>query len=148
MKAILKQCIECPAGVLRPLWKSNPPLCKTHAHYRSAKKQIAEKKVVDSKADKDERFYKFVWANKNHVCEECGKQLTDMKRWYMHHILPKAKFPYFRFDSRNIIILCYTHHNEIESAVSAPKMTVYSQCEELKRKLLSEAGIEYSPKTG
>lgn len=63
------------------------------------------------------------------------------------HILGKAKFPYFRYDSRNIIILCYQHHNEIESAVSAPKLRVYEHCEERKRELLESVGITYESKT-
>ena len=95
---------------------------------------------------KDNKFFEYVWKVRPHVCQECGRELKEMKKWYMHHILSKAKYPYFRHDERNILMLCYQHHNEIESATSAPKLKVFPLQEKIKQKLLAEVGYEYEIK--
>jgi hypothetical protein len=117
--------------------------CRAKIYAERSRKKREVNGVTDSK---DDKFYAYVWKVKSHFCEECGKELNEQKRWYMHHILPKAKFPYFRHDERNIIILCYQHHNEIESSISAPKMKVYEHCEKVKQKLLESVGMEYQSK--
>lgn len=101
---------------------------------------------VEGIAEKDEVFFKYVWDNSDHHCAECGKELKEFNRWWVHHVLPKARFKYFRWDIRNTIILCYKHHNEIESAISAPKLKVFPYCESVKKELLSSINLEYNPK--
>jgi hypothetical protein len=153
MQAKLKICSMCPPeNNLRHIWKTfrdevsgeKVMLCKTHAMIKVAKKQIAMKQ--DGVAEKDEVFFKYVWDNSDHHCAECGKELKEFKRWWIHHLLPKAKYKYFRWDIRNTIILCYDHHNQIESAISAPKLKVFKYCESMKKELLASINIEYSPK--
>ncbi len=100
---------------------------------------------VEGIAEKDEIFFKYVWDNSDHHCAECGMELKEFSRYWIHHILAKARYKYFRWDIRNTIILCYKHHNEIESAISAPKLKVFPYCESIKKELLQSINIEYSP---
>ncbi len=109
------------------------------------KAYIQKTKVkLESKLNKDNKFFEYVWKTKPHYCQECGKELGEMKKWYMHHILPKSKYPYWRHDERNILMLCYQHHNEIESAISAPKLKVFALAESIKEKLFNEVGMHYN----
>lgn len=158
MQSKLKQCEECPEGKLSILWKSNPKLCKYHAErFKIEKRKPSKTKAVypikeidemkvESIAEKDEVFFNYVWANSDHHCAECGRELKEFSRYWIHHVLAKARYKYFRWDIRNTIILCYKHHNEIESAISAPKLKVFPYCESIKKELLQSINIEYSPK--
>lgn len=152
----LKQCSECEDGKLSVLWQSNPPLCRAHSYRRTASKQVKERKAVypikddemkvEGIAEKDETFFAYAWQHSDHHCAECGKELKTFSRYFVHHILAKAKYKYFRWDIRNTIILCYDHHNQIESAISAPKLKVFAYCESMKKELLESINLEYNPK--
>lgn len=113
------------------------------SYWNEVRKKSADKQSMKAKpiSDKDELFYKHIWKTKEHFCTECGKELTEFKRWYVHHLLPKARFPYFRHDENNVIIVCYQHHNECESATSYPKLKIYDWCEKKKKKLLESVGL-------
>lgn len=92
MKAIPKQCSMCPDGVLSPLWKSNPPLCKSHAMIQSAKKNIAEQKEPKKAYDD---FCRALWKTRKHVSDLSGAPLPEYNehsprfcnliRFHMHH---------------------------------------------------------------
>lgn len=100
--------------------------------------------------DKDDVFYKFVWKHREHFCEECGKELRELKRDHMHHLLPKRNgaggYPYFRHEEMNIALLCWNCHQAAESAISYPKMKNFSIWEGIKKQLLANVGIEYEIK--
>ncbi len=152
MQAKLKQCSQCPEGKLSILWRSNPPTCRYHAQVQTAKKQISEKKKEGGIAEKDSKFYAYLWKIKPHYCRECSGELILKEghdcRDFAHHILPKKQFPYFRWDERNIIMLCgrFGCHGKAESAISFPKMKVYGFCEQRKKELLESVGISYERK--
>lgn len=117
--------------------------CRYHWALKNNKEQKVKK---EGKFEKDEKFFRWVWDRSDKKCAECGKVLSEFKRWWVHHLLPKAKFPYFRYEISNTIILCYQHHGEIESATSAPKMKVFEMCEKRKAEMLSSVGIDYAKK--
>jgi hypothetical protein len=96
---------------------------------------------------KDEAFYNYVWKHREHFCQECGAKINFSVDSF-HHILPKAKYPYFRHDERNVVLLCgkFGCHAKAESATSYPKMGIFTMCENRKQQLLEEVGLEYSPK--
>lgn len=152
MKARLKQCCECEEGKLSVLWKANPPLCRYHAQMRTAKKQVAEKKKEDGVSAKDDEFYKYVWSVQPHFCANCGRELKELNKDFIHHILPKHKgsggYPYFRWDERNVIILCgkFGCHQKAENANEYPRMKIFEYCEKVKAYLLNEVGMTYQPK--
>lgn len=102
-----------------------------------AKKSIAKKKD-SGLADEDEKFFRMAWATLPHYCIECDAEIRKYSRWNIHHILPKSKYPFFRHDIRNVVMLCYQHHGEAESAISYPKMKIYPHCESIKKMLLED----------
>ena len=63
----------------------------------------------------NERFYRWVWKNKPHYCEECMKPLREYSSVYVSHILTRGAHPDMAHDPRNIIILCFNHHNQWEN---------------------------------
>lgn len=65
--------------------------------------------------EENERFYRFCWKHKPHVCEECMKPLKEYSATYISHIRTRGAFPEMAFDCRNVNILCVEHHNQWEN---------------------------------
>lgn len=63
----------------------------------------------------NERFYRFCWDNKPHICEECMRPLRDYSAVYVSHILTRGAHPDMAHDPRNINILCLSCHNRWEN---------------------------------
>lgn len=152
IKPKLIQCCKCPENKLLPAWKVEHENGekKYYCRYHWTGKQLREKKKeMKPIVDKDERFYRFLWNNRNHSCTECGKQLKEFNKDIFHHLLPKFSHPYFRYESKNIVFLCgkFGCHSKAESAIEYPKMKIFKHCEKIKLELLASVGIEYSPKT-
>lgn len=72
----------------------------------------------------NERFFRWVWDNKPHRCEECLKSLRNYSAVYCSHILTRGAFPEAAHDARNINILCFEHHNEWENG-NRERMRIY-----------------------
>ena len=65
--------------------------------------------------EENERFYRFCWKHKPHICEECMKPLKSYSATYISHIRTRGAFPEMAFDCRNVNILCFNHHNQWEN---------------------------------
>lgn len=65
--------------------------------------------------EENERFYRFCWKHKPHICEECMKPLKAYSATYISHIRTRGAFPEMAFDCRNVNILCFNHHNQWEN---------------------------------
>ncbi len=119
---------------------------KRYSCSKHPKKEVEVK--LEGIADKDEKFFEYVWKNSDHHCAECGVEIKEFSRDYVHHVLAKARYKYFRWDIRNTIILCgrFGCHGKAESAISYPKMKIYAYCESLKRELLESIDMVYDPK--
>lgn len=63
----------------------------------------------------NERFYRYMWENKPHHCEECLKPLNHYSASFISHILSRGSSPEMAHDVRNINILCLKHHNQWET---------------------------------
>jgi len=63
----------------------------------------------------NERFYRWMWENKKHYCEECLRPLQNYWSGYISHILTRGANPAIAHDPRNINILCHTHHDKWET---------------------------------
>lgn len=117
----------------------------------TAKKQIADKKE-SGVADKDEKFYRYIWDKRPHICDECGGELKEFKFDLFHHLLPKKKgiggYPYFRYEETNIGMLCgrYGCHSKAESSTNYQKMKVFTSYENRKSVLLESVGMTYESK--
>jgi len=72
----------------------------------------------------NERFFRWVWDNKPHYCEECMKPLRAYSAVYCSHILTRGAHPEMAHDPRNINILCFEHHNQWENG-AREKMRIY-----------------------
>ncbi len=134
MERKLKQCVDCPEGVLRPLFKSNPKLCKTHAFMRTAKKQIEEGKA--SKQTYDD-FCRKLWKERPHVSQLSGKILPEydehspkycnLIRFHLHHFKKKEEQSKSKkqldivFDESRIVFLTREEHAIVEFGSEAQK---------------------------
>lgn len=61
-----------------------------------------------------EKFYRWVWEHKPHICEETMRPLNDYSAVHISHILTKGGFPEMAHDPRNTNILCLAAHNKWE----------------------------------
>ena len=65
--------------------------------------------------EENERFYRWCWEHKPHICEECMKPLHQYSATFVSHILTRGANPEMAHDSRNVNILCFSHHNTWEN---------------------------------
>lgn len=89
----------------------------------------------------NERFYRFMWQNKPHVCEECQKPLNFYSSSFISHILSRGSSPEMAHDVRNINILCLKHHNQWETG-KRKTMRIYPQNLKLIQTLKKEYAIQ------
>jgi len=61
------------------------------------------------------KFYKWVWENKQHYCEECGHRLAEYSPAFISHIMSRGAHPEFAHDPRNTNILCLRDHEKWEN---------------------------------
>lgn len=141
MNAAPKKCSQCGSSTM--LYRVERDENKKKIFICSKHPKQEQKVKTQSIHDKDQKFYEFIWKKREHFCEECGKEIKECRPIFFHHLLPKAKFKYFRHDERNIAILCYTCHGKAESAMSYSKMKMHERFERIKEKLLEEVGINY-----
>lgn len=108
-----KRCKDC-------YWKHNAEGKK----YKAQKKDILEKvewkgKKFSSKAleqiKKDNEFYKEIWSEREHICEECGIHLgKTLNKCFVSHILTKGSTPTLRHDKENVMLYCFNCHQRKE----------------------------------
>lgn len=76
---------------------------------------IQKELFPDHTPESNEKFYKFCWAHKKHVCEECMKPLKSYSAVHVSHILTRGAYPEMAHDFRNVNILCLDCHNRWEN---------------------------------
>lgn len=59
----------------------------------------------------NERFYRWIWANKIQVCEETMRPLRTYSAIHVSHILSRGAFPEMAHDPRNVNLLTAEMHN-------------------------------------
>lgn len=74
----------------------------------------------------NERFFRWVWAHKPHICEETLRPLREYSAVYCSHILTRGAHPEMAHDPRNINILCFEAHNKWENG-ERKKMRIYEK---------------------
>ncbi len=104
-----KTCKECS----REEYIFSKGRCKRCAS-KSYKKPGPSKNVKE-KIDLDTAFYKEMWSEKAHYCEECDKDLGGKwERYMFSHILSKGSQPKLRHNKDNVNILCLECHQRWE----------------------------------
>lgn len=115
---------------------NEPKPRKTYSIPKISKKR--QKKLEEQKdmQKKDHDFYMEVWNASPHECQNCERKLSRIpSNWMFHHLLPKAKYPQFRYEPSNIAILCFTCHSKCETNIDfAPK--IKSKLYQIEKELL------------
>ncbi len=88
----------------------------------------------------NQRFFKWVWQNKPHQCEECLRPLNNFAAIYCSHILSRGAHPEMSNDPRNINILCPEDHCRWEHATTRKSMRIYSK----NMRMIEQLKNEYS----
>lgn len=112
-------------------------VCRAKIYAERSRKKREAKGITP---EGDEKFYREIWNHNLHFCAECGSEIQKFSWDNFHHILKKERYPEFRYEEFNIIILCgrYGCHGKAESAISYPKMKVYEYCEQIKKHFLKD----------
>lgn len=137
---------ECKAqGCSNSIWSNS--FCKHHQYLRenrdvtksrlqarrkpmrkvSQKRQDNMEKILADDAirrEKDYAFYTEIWNERAHYCYETGVFLgREILTTFFHHILPKEKYPEFRYCKWNIVLLHPDIHNQVETMIEkTPKV--------------------------
>lgn len=72
----------------------------------------------------NEKFFRWIWANKPHYCEETLRPLYNYSAVYCSHILIRGAYPEMATDPRNINILCFEAHSRWENG-DRERMRIY-----------------------
>ena len=79
------------------------------------KRKPVSKEVKTAKkeqSEKDEIFYKSIWAEKKHECQSCGIPLYGrLNRGWFDHLVEKSTNPELRYEKTNIAIVCLDCHS-------------------------------------
>lgn len=65
--------------------------------------------------EENEKFYRWCWEHKPHICEETMRPLYHYSAVHISHILTRGAHPQMAFDPRNVNILCLEAHNKWEN---------------------------------
>lgn len=99
----------------------------------------------------DHKFYRYLFDNRPHECEECGlplpdqfsfvdedtKQVVILAIYQYSHILTKKAFPEFRWHKLNANRLCKAHHHQWEFG-ERETMKIFDKNQDAIDKMLKE----------
>ena len=89
--------------------------------------------------EENEKFYRWCWLHKPHICEECMRPLAQYSATYVSHILTRGAHPEMAHDPRNVNILCFKHHSQWENG-KRENMRIFTSNQLLIKQLTSEYG--------
>lgn len=97
-----------------------PKIKKAYSIPRISEKRKQRMEQDKDLANLDREFYLEVWNASPHVCQcGCGAKLgKEMQTIFMHHLLPKSKYPQFRHLPEVIAILAPNCHTQVEIDIS------------------------------
>lgn len=87
------------------------------------KKKSLEKSLKKNKPlqEKDDIFLRRIWAERDHICEECGEPLgNEYNKIFADHILEKKKYESLRYEDGNIQLICRIHHSNKHGSNVSP----------------------------
>lgn len=82
-------------------------------------KKISDKRLLNKNSQSDLNrsdwdFYLEIWELRGSICQVTERPLGEPLRSMFHHILPKSKYPQYRYSQWNIIILHPDVHATVE----------------------------------
>ena len=90
-------------------------VCGSNSESEYCFRHKPRKKKV-STVNKDHLLFKEIWNKRPHRSEVSGRPLgKEPLSVFFHHILPKNKYPEFRLDEENIILLTIDEHANVEA---------------------------------
>jgi hypothetical protein len=113
--------------------------CKNHQYLRTDSKYIDKqkdkrlrqyypvKKIIRNInfgfGNELEMFHQ-IWNERSHVCQFTGENLDDTGLWIncFAHILPKGKFPLFKFNPENVRLVYPEFHRIIDRGTKADRL--------------------------
>lgn len=99
-----------------------------------------------SQIARDTAFYKEIWEERPHSCENCGINLGDTwKRYMFSHLITKGAHPELRYDKRNLSMSCLKCHQQYETG-DRKSMRVYEKYKNVILQLLRESAEYYRKK--
>lgn len=113
----MNKCLKCGKNCEKEYCFQHTPRKKLSSKKLYSKDVSVEKIAEIYNESKIMReFFWEVWMERIHRCEVTGEKIYgDCKSIYMHHILPKSKYPEAKFDKENIIILLPDIHGNVEN---------------------------------
>lgn len=87
--------------------------------------------------EENEKFYRWCWEHKPHICEECMKPLPGYSAVFVSHILTRGAHPEIAHDPRNVNILCERHHAIYENG-RRETMRIYRSNQQIIEQLKHE----------
>lgn len=66
-----------------------------------------------------------VHARANYKCQRCGLKMSTEVRFNTHHIKPWQKYPRYRLDPNNIVLLCEDCHKFVHSPQNLDKELIF-----------------------
>ena len=104
-------------------------MCKS-CSLKSGKRlrQVSDKQLVKIEKEKLERsemllvFEQFYEKHITKSCGECGKSITELRTYNVHHLLEKRNYPEFKFDTDNLMLLCGDCHSTYETSFKGDKI--------------------------
>jgi len=112
-----------------PLKRKTSQLSKGKGLKRTGKKLQAKKPTEEQKEiarmtrDADKRFCEQLWVSRGGRSEVSRAPLGDPNWACVHHLLPKSKFPVYRYEDWNVILLTIEEHANVENGNGYPEVT-------------------------
>lgn len=98
--------------------------------------KMSEEKKKGNK-EKDEKFYREIWSERDHICEVCCDPLGDTYNpVFFSHILTKKSYPRFRHYHKNVLLKCFECHQEWE--FTDRKKAKWNGVRDLEQELICE----------
>ena len=90
---------------------------------KSAKKKREKAKLTQE----DFLFYQGIWEEREHIDFETGEFIPgEALNLYFHHVLPKSKYPEYRHEKWNIVLVTWDTHSKAETNLDfVPKIKAY-----------------------
>jgi 5-methylcytosine-specific restriction endonuclease McrA len=91
-------------------------------------KQVSDKQLVKIEGKKEDTklmllvFDQFYKKHLIKSCEQCGKKITELRTYNVHHLLEKRNYPEFKFDTNNLMLLCGDCHSTYETSLKGDKI--------------------------
>jgi hypothetical protein len=138
----MKKCdvVNCFYPVFGTDKNTKKKYCKKHQFLRTDIIKNIKKKTVDQRNDaliktitnfdpfqwgfKDElSLFNYIWDNRNHISEISGKPLYGGNLYLalFLHVLPKGKYPLYRYNPNNIILAKPIEHVLIDQGSSSAR---------------------------